>query len=54
MSGYLLAGLSIVALYACGAAFGVSLSAGRWLEMTGLLLVGLGHSRPSESRSATC
>jgi ABC-2 type transport system permease protein len=41
LTGYLLAGLSIVTLYACGAAFGVSLSAGRWLEMTALLLVGL-------------
>jgi ABC-2 type transport system permease protein len=41
LSGYLLAGLSILVLYACGVALGVSLSAGRWLEMTGLLLVGL-------------
>jgi ABC-2 type transport system permease protein len=41
LSGYLLAGLSILVLYGCGAAFGVSLSAGRWLAMTGLLLVGL-------------
>ena len=41
LTGYLLAGLSILVLYACGAAFGVSLSAGRWLAMTGLLLVGL-------------
>jgi len=36
-----LAVLSILALYACGAAVGVSLPAGRWLAMTGLLLVGL-------------
>lgn len=28
-------------LYACGAALGVSLPAGRWLAMTGLLLIGL-------------
>ena len=41
LTGYLLAGLSILALYACGAALGVSLPAGRWLAMTGLLLVGL-------------
>lgn len=41
LTGYLLAGLSILVLYGCGAAFGVNLSAGRWLAMTGLLLVGL-------------
>jgi ABC-2 type transport system permease protein len=41
LTGYLLAALSIVVLYACGVALGVSLSAGRWLAMTGLLLVGL-------------
>ena len=41
VTGYLLAGLSILILYACGAALGVSLPAGRWLTMTGLLLVGL-------------
>jgi ABC-2 type transport system permease protein len=41
LTGYLLAGLSILVLYACGAAMGVDLSAGRWLAMTGLLLVGL-------------
>ena len=41
LTGYLLAGLSIVVLYACGAALGVNLPAGRWLTMTGLLLVGL-------------
>jgi ABC-2 type transport system permease protein len=41
LSGYFLAGLSILVLYACGVALGVSLSASRWLEMTGLLLVGL-------------
>jgi ABC-2 type transport system permease protein len=41
LTGYLLAVLSILVLYACGAAVGVSLSAGRWLAMTGLLLVGL-------------
>ncbi len=54
LTGYLLAGLSILVLYACGAAFGVSLSAGRWLAMTGLLLVGLVPSRRWGSRSGTC
>jgi ABC-2 type transport system permease protein len=41
LTGYLLAGCSILVLYACGAALGVSLPAGRWLAMTGLLLIGL-------------
>jgi ABC-2 type transport system permease protein len=41
LTGYLLAGLSILVLYACGVALGVRLPAGRWLAMTGLLLVGL-------------
>jgi ABC-2 type transport system permease protein len=41
LTGYLLAGCSIIVLYACGAALGVSLPAGRWLEMTALLLIGL-------------
>jgi ABC-2 type transport system permease protein len=41
LTGYLLSGLSIVALYACGIALGVSLPAGRWLAMTALILIGL-------------
>ena len=41
LTGYLLAGLSIIVLYACGVALGVSLPAGRWLAMTALLLIGL-------------
>ncbi len=41
LTAYLVAGLTIVALYASGAALGVSLPADRWLEMTGLILVGL-------------
>lgn len=41
LTGYLLAGLSILVLYVCGVALGVSLSAERWLDMTGLLLIGL-------------
>lgn len=40
-SGYLLAGLSILVLAAVGIGVGVRLSAGQWLTMTGLLLVGL-------------
>jgi ABC-2 type transport system permease protein len=41
LTGYLVAGLSILALYACGVALGVRMPAGRWLAMTALLLVGL-------------
>jgi ABC-2 type transport system permease protein len=41
LTGYLLAGLSILVLYVSGVALGVSLPAGRWLAMTGLLVVGL-------------
>jgi ABC-2 type transport system permease protein len=41
LTGYLLAGVSIIVLYACGVALGVGLPAGRWLAMTGLLLIGL-------------
>jgi len=41
VTAYGVALMSIVVLYAAGAALGVSLSAGRWLEMTGLILVGL-------------
>ena len=41
LTGYAIAGLTIVLLYACGAAIGVRLPAARWLEMTGLILVGL-------------
>jgi ABC-2 type transport system permease protein len=40
-AAYLSALLTIAVLYAAGASLGVSLSAGRWLQMTGLLLVGL-------------
>jgi ABC-2 type transport system permease protein len=38
---YLLAGLSLVMLYAAGVILGVRLPAGEWLGMTGLILVGL-------------
>jgi ABC-2 type transport system permease protein len=41
VTAYLVAGLTIVALYICGATLGVSLPVGRWLAMTGLILVGL-------------
>jgi ABC-2 type transport system permease protein len=41
VSGYLLAGLSMVVLYAVGSAMGIRLSASQWLTMTGLLLAGL-------------
>ena len=41
VSGYLLAGLSVIVLYVVGSAMGVRLSAGQWLTMTGLLVVGL-------------
>jgi ABC-2 type transport system permease protein len=40
-AAYLTALLTILVLYAAGISLGVSLSAGRWLQMTGLLLVGL-------------
>jgi ABC-2 type transport system permease protein len=40
-TSYLMAGLAIVSLYASGAILGVRLPAGEWLEMTGLILVGL-------------
>ncbi len=41
LTGYALAALTIGLLYAAGISLGVSLPAGRWLEMTGLILVAL-------------
>lgn len=41
VTGYAMAGLAITLLYASGVLLGVRLPAGRWLEMTGLILVGL-------------
>jgi ABC-2 type transport system permease protein len=41
VTSYLMALSTLAVLYSAGAAFGVSLPAGRWLEMTGLILVGL-------------
>jgi ABC-2 type transport system permease protein len=38
---YLMAGLSIILLYAAGMILGVRLPIGEWLAMTGLILVGL-------------
>ncbi len=39
LTAYLMACLSIAALYASGAALGVSMSASHWIEMTALILV---------------
>ena len=41
LTAYAMAILTIAALYISGAILGVSLAAGDWLEMTGLILVGL-------------
>jgi ABC-2 type transport system permease protein len=41
VTAYMMAALTIAALYVSGAALGVRLSAGDWLAMTGLILVGL-------------
>ena len=41
VTAYALALLSLAALYLCGASLGVRLPAGRWLAMSGLMLVGL-------------
>jgi ABC-2 type transport system permease protein len=41
LTGYAMAGLTIVLLYAAGLAIGVRLPLERWLQMTGLILVGL-------------
>jgi ABC-2 type transport system permease protein len=38
---YLMAGLSLVLLFVSGTILGVRLPAGEWLEMTGLIIVGL-------------
>jgi ABC-2 type transport system permease protein len=39
LTAYMMALLTILVLYACGAALGVSLPAGRWLQMTALILI---------------
>jgi ABC-2 type transport system permease protein len=41
VSGYLMALLTMAALYVAGTSLGVRLSAGGWLRMTALLLIGL-------------
>jgi ABC-2 type transport system permease protein len=41
LCGYLMALLSIVVLYGAGISLGVRLSAGQWLTMTALVLIGL-------------
>jgi ABC-2 type transport system permease protein len=41
LASYALAGLSLAALYISGAALGVSLPAGKWVQMTVLIVVGL-------------
>jgi ABC-2 type transport system permease protein len=41
LCGYLMALASMAVLYLAGAAIGVRLSAGEWLTMTGLILIGL-------------
>jgi ABC-2 type transport system permease protein len=41
LTAYAMAASSIALLFACGIATGVRLSAGEWLQMTGLMLVGL-------------
>jgi ABC-2 type transport system permease protein len=41
LTGYMMAVISLLALYAAGVSLGVSLSAHEWFEMTGLILVGL-------------
>jgi hypothetical protein len=40
-TAYLMALLTIAALYICGASLGVSMPAAKWLEVTGLILVAL-------------
>ncbi len=41
LTAYMMAMLTLVLLYAAGVSLGVSLPAGHWLEMTGLILIGL-------------
>ncbi len=41
LTGYMMALISLLALYAAGISMGVSLTADEWLKMTGLMLVGL-------------
>jgi ABC-2 type transport system permease protein len=40
-TGYIMAGLTLAALYVAGATLGVSMSGNEWARMTGLILIGL-------------
>jgi ABC-2 type transport system permease protein len=41
VTGYSMAGVSLLLLYICGVTLGVSLPAGKWVEMTVLILIAL-------------
>jgi ABC-2 type transport system permease protein len=41
ITGYMMAAITLLALYVAGTSLGVSLKASEWLEMTALILVGL-------------
>jgi ABC-2 type transport system permease protein len=41
ITGYMMAIVSLLVLYAAGSSLGVSLAASQWLKMTGLMLLGL-------------
>ncbi len=41
LTGYLMAGVTLVALYLAGISLGVSLTGNEWARMTGLIIVGL-------------
>ena len=41
LTAYMMATISLLALYAAGVSLGVSLTAAEWLKMTGLILIGL-------------
>ena len=41
LTAYVIALTSLLLLYVAGASLGVSLSAGNWLDMTGLIIIGL-------------
>jgi ABC-2 type transport system permease protein len=41
LTAYMMAAISLLALYLAGTSLGVSLGASQWLKMTGLILVGL-------------
>jgi ABC-2 type transport system permease protein len=41
LTSYMMAGLSLIILYLSGVSLGVSLTAGKWIEMTGLIIIAL-------------